>query len=824
LSSRSSSPNQALTPASITAAIAALCISAFLTQWAEVVLFTAPSAEFAVSLPAAAVLALLIASITVAGFARLRLLNRTELVTVYFILAISAPLMTQGFWQRIVSISTTLPQSQEFEKYDSISSRLWPHGRNLLAGYATLFAEKKAVVAGDVREEGQWLVFTNTEQSQTPAQVRFPVPIGKDGLAPGEGVMGNFLVRLSDLSATSRYSAGFRDPESGRYLPILEGRSGGRPNPVLPEGVTRVGQYGVQVPSSASGQLWLEITLYGPGRAEISDIQLLSIAALEALQSGLQSATPAQMSQVPAADLGRTLTTAPAWSAGWLLERIGIGFIPWTDWLVPIALWTLLLVALLTGSFGLNLLFRHRWVDGERVPMPMTRIPLMMMGEPLQPGDEPIRFWNNRLMWGGFAVSFLWACLRGWHFYNPDIPDLSIEVPLQAYFSPGWGNTWQITFTLSLIYLSLSIFVDSSILLSVVVGFILYRLLFFVGLSSGWNTLPKYPYAAYQQVGGFFAYALVLLFFARRQLVAALRKRGEGARIGLGMVALSFGGAALWGWLNGMAAWQTMLWMAFLLVISLVSTRFRVECATPIGYFTPTNVSYTFFLIGGFTLFSNDFLLTSYTLSFVLLAAVFFLAPGAQFEYMEVSRRMKVPLGQMLGASAIGVFGGILIGGLVFLLVAYHFGAVALVNTWSLSPKLWYFTEFNAEMARAAAQAQGSAPGGVDVASWIAIGYGAGGTILIALLRQAMAAFWFHPFGFIIGTTPLAANIWSSVLIAWGIRTITLKLGGARMLRHGLQPVFGGVFLGALAAWALFILIGSYVLGSGSPLIYSQVP
>jgi len=824
LSSRPSSPQKALTPASVTAAIAALCISAFLTQWAEVVLFTAPSAEFAVSLPAAATLALLIASVTLAGFARLRLLNRVELVSVYFILAISAPLMTQGFWQRIVSISTTLPQSQEFEKYDSISSRLWPHGPNLLTDLATLFREK-ATTEGDVRLEGEWLVFANTTQSAVPARVRFPIPFGAGGLAPGEGVMGNFLLRLHDFGAMSRYSAGFRDPGSGRYLPIVEGRSGGRPNPVLPEGVTRVGQYGVQVPASDSKELWLEITLHGPGRAEISDIQLFSVAALEALQSGLQSADAGEIGRVPAADLGRTVTTSPAWSFGWLLERIGFGFIPWKDWIAPIVLWTLLLVALLTGSFGLNLLFRHRWVDGERVPMPMTRIPLMMMGEPLQPGEEPIRFWGNRLMWSGFAVAFVWACLRGWHFYNPDIPDLSIEIPLQSYFSAGWGTTWKITFSVSLVVLALSIFVDSSILLSVVVGFVLYRLLFFVGITSGWNTQPKYPYAAYQQVGGFFAYALVLLFFARRQLLAALRTPGEGARLGLAMVALSFLGAALWGWLNAMAIWQTMLWMAFLLVIALVSTRFRVECATPIGYFTPTNVSYTFFLIGGFTLFSNDFLLTSYTLSFVLLAAVFFLAPGAQFEYMEMSRRMKVPLRQMLGASAIGVFGGILIGGLVFLLVAYHFGAVALVNTWSLSPKLWYYTEFNAEMARAAAQAQGSAGSGVDTAaSWIAVGYGAGGTILIAVLRQAMASFWFHPFGFIVGTTPLAANIWGSVFVAWAIRMVTLKLGGARMLRHGLQPVFGGVFLGALAAWLLFILIGSFVLRSGSPLIYSQLP
>ncbi len=51
-----------------------------------------------------------------------------------FAMLISAPLMTQGLWHRIVAIIATNPREADFEKLDAFNDKLWPHGPNMLEG------------------------------------------------------------------------------------------------------------------------------------------------------------------------------------------------------------------------------------------------------------------------------------------------------------------------------------------------------------------------------------------------------------------------------------------------------------------------------------------------------------------------------------------------------------------------------------------------------------------------------------------------------------------------------------------------------------------
>lgn len=806
-----------LTPASFLAALFTLVATAILTQWSEVVLGIAPAAEFAIGLPAVTLLALLIGLSTAAGLARLRLLSREETLCVYFITAIAAPMMTQGFWQRVVSVSATIPRGSDMEKYDSISPNLWPHGPNVLRDAVEVVQSGDAEIEGRVTTEANGLeggvIVLSGMGEGGKTVVRFP--LGRDGetLRPGEAVFAGLVLRLSDFQGDSRYSAGFRDRKTGSYLPVAEGRSVGRFNPMLPRGFSRVGKYGLGLPAGDS--LVFEVTLHGAGKVELGDLQVFSVEAIEALHAGLQTAPPGLAN---GARSTRVLEE-PAGGLARLLWMAGLGTVPWKDWFRPVVAWGGFAALILLGSFGINAIFRSRWVDGERVQMPLTRIPLMMVGKSFQSGEEPVRFWSNPVMWTGFAIALVWAVLQGWHFYNPSVPDLEIRFPLGPYFGPEWGKTWDVAFSVGLILLALAVFIESGILLSAVVGFLIFRLSYFAGDMTGWDSLPKYPYASYQQIGGFLAYAAVLVWAARRQLGAAFRSEDSEARWGAGMVMAAFLGVALWTAWIGIPLWQALLLLAFLLVVALVSSRFRVEIGTPIGYFTPTNASYLFFLCGGFAVFANDFLLFSYAMSFVFLGAVFFLIPGAQLEFLEVGRRLRIPSGQIWGATALGVLGGVVIGGWIFLLVGYSFGAGAVLNNWSFTQKAWFFSEYTAEMARA-----GSDSAGGNTGEWLALAYGAGGTLLIATLRQWIAGFWLHPFGFIVGATPFMQDSWGTFLVAWGIRSSCLKLGGVRMLRHGLQPFFGGAFLGGAAAWLIFVVIGTMVSSAGAGMIYQRVP
>lgn len=76
---------------------------------------------------------------------------------------------------------------------------------------------------------------------------------------------------------------------------------------------------------------------------------------------------------------------------------------------------------------------------------------------------------RNRYLWAGFAVAFAWGCVKGWHFYNPQAPDLAVRIPLGQYITdPNWGTAWQIDFTVSVVFLSLCMFFELNVLASVV--------------------------------------------------------------------------------------------------------------------------------------------------------------------------------------------------------------------------------------------------------------------------------------------------------------------------------------------------------------------
>jgi hypothetical protein len=97
--------------------------------------------------------------------------------------------------------------------------------------------------------------------------------------------------------------------------------------------------------------------------------------------------------------------------------------------------------------------------------------------------------------------------------------------------------------------------------------------------------------------------------------------------------------------------------------------------------------------------------------------------------------------------------------------------------------------------------------------------------MILTLLRQYFSGFWFHPIGFVVGSTHVfdCAN-WGNLAVAWAIRLIVLKIGGATAVRHKLQPFFVGVFLAALITLLVFFAINSISVAKGASKIFTEIP
>jgi hypothetical protein len=178
-----------------------------------------------------------------------------------------------------------------------------------------------------------------------------------------------------------------------------------------------------------------------------------------------------------------------------------------------------------------------------------------------------------------------------------------------------------------------------------------------------------------------------------------------------------------------------------------------------------------------------------------------------------------LPPRHIVFTALLGGIGGLVIGGWVFLSMGYALGGDNYAWRWPYMDKGFLVNDFHTEMAHAnaaiATESQAGPPAGAQPASIDAPMFGylfaAVVTAVLTVLRQVFTGFWFHPIGFVVGSTIMMENVWGSVLIAFIIRAVTLKIGGAVVVREKLMPFFVGVFLASLTASLVFGIINGYL-------------
>ena len=772
---------------------------------------------------------------------RLRLLTRAELLCVFFATSIGFPLITYSFWYRFIPMTGTIPRTSDFEKIDVYSERLWPHGANLLAGALSeqnpdLRAVGNAAWQDTEYEEGRQAalpVMANIAKDQT-SSIRIKAPLQRDGrphLRLQEPYLVSFLARAKGLGPEASYFCRFYFDENAEFSdePVTS-RNEEKATIIHKKGFVRAGKYGLVLPATIKDHVWIEFGLKGVGRLEIADPKLMSVATLEAMYAGRKTVTHAQYDSLPETErIGLVIKPDSMWS--WKgLRFVLSGYIPARDWIEPVASWTAFVVLVLMATFAVTAIMRRQWIDNERYPLPMTKIPLALMGEE-EEGDRPFgAIWRNRLMWAGYAAGLFWCVMKAWRLYNSNVPDMTVEVPLRPYLSdPGWGKMWDsITFTVSALFLSLAMFMELNVLISMVIGYFLFKSQHWFGKAMGLDVYPNYPFVAKQEVGSYLAYGLVVLFFSRKYLWRVVRKAVRGPEEGdreeasvyrpalLTLVA-SYVGIALWAKWIGAGVAGMLLLFSFMLLIALVSAKYRAECGSPFSHFDPAYPVFFLSLLGSVYWFGANTVLFGYIVSFLFCSQCFCLIPGAQVELLELSRRFQVPRRHVVYTCLLGLVGGMVIGGWIFLSAAYALGGNNMAG-WAFDEKSGNYTEFNYDLANATMRYEQETgkietpppSAAVDPLLWAYV-YAAGGTVIVSVLRQLFAGFWFHPLGFVLGTSNLMQFVWGSMLTAWFIRTIVLKLGGAATVRNKLLPFFIGVFLAGVTSYLLLIIYNGYL-------------
>ncbi len=771
--------------------------------------------------------------------ASFRLCSR-ELVVIYASLILAAPLMTQGLWGRLVGLVVAIPNNQDFKSYTSLPPQLWPHGENLLDP-----------VAFDTTT-----ILQNTDPNSTePASLVFTVSRydakGHERLVPGEAFLFTALVKTEDLQKDSSYFLAAQ-ADSGPLRPILTLTAATSPTLALPDSFERIGVCPLNVPPDLDKTMRFELGIRGPGRLSVRNVAFFNVEAVQGLYSGRKMVRESDLSKLGPNERDFTIVRPDRLFSLKGLKYLVTGFIPMRQWGMPIFAWSALVAALFAGFLGLNLLMRKQWAEYERFSFPLIILPRQLFTESMGlNGKILFPIFRNRVMWIGFVCMVPLLLLKGLHFYNPAIPSPEIaSTPLAQYVTNPLAKAYLSNISIGNVgfsVLAILLLVETNILFSLWSFFLLFQLWNLGGPALNLNRIPGYPWRDQQTMGAFIGYALVALFVARRHLKdvfrLVFRRAGRDAtpdvrqsaqtyRVALALVAFSLAILALWGIWTRMGATPSLLFFGYMLVLGFAAGKIRAECGAPYGYITPYVGMQFAGALGGFAFFGPTGMLVATIASGFMTTSCFLLIAPVQVEMMELGRQFDVRLRDVSGGLALGLIGGLLIGGFVTLCWAYGYGANNFQTAWPYQQN-WFFSNFRTPEAAADRAFNAGTLHAIPETRMLnmahnvdakGLGIGAVITIALAWLRNQFMWFPLHPLGYLLASTYFMAGAWFSIFLAWAVRTLIFRIGGAQVIRKGLVPFCIGMFLACITSVVFFNLVGLILRSRGIANVYSAIP
>ncbi|MHB9023369.1 MAG: DUF6785 family protein [Armatimonadota bacterium] len=792
-------------------------------------------------------------------------LTPMEYVFIFTALVVASPLMTQGMWHRFFGLIAAIPAEQDFKSYESLPPMLWPHGTNLITegrfprkglGRFRYRGSKFSTVQWDEKAEWKgrnWTcpVLDNGQDTRGHSELSIRLSRrdaqGREVLTPGGRYLFSLLAKSEGLQKSSAYAITMQaDSSPPSNVLVLTGDTGR--SLALPYGFERQGLSPLIIPLDLREELALTIAITGPGRLTVHDVQLFDNEAVAGARFGRNMVRGSRLHTL--GDHERTFLVIKPDNmfsfAG--LRYLASGFIPLRQWGQAAFAWTLLVGALFLGFFGLNVLMRRQWLEYERLSFPQVLLPRELFTEETDARGRPYRpLFRSKAMWAGFILVLVLATLRGLHYYFPSVP-----VPVPGYLEPILTSNFfthpllkayfeKLPIAFWFFFFSITLLVETDILLSMWLTAVLFQFLYVLGKAFNLERHAGYPWDWQQNIGAFIAYALLAMIIGRKHLTQVFRhligrarmdERGEivSYRTAALMVIGSLALLIAWGLWTRMGWFTSLLFFGFVLICGFTASKIRAEAGPAFAYWFPYYMLGFMGAMGGFAAYgSTGMLIVTICGGFMGTSCFLHLAP-VQLEALELGRRLRVRLRDIGSALVIGVLGGLFIGGFVFLAWLYGFGADRMpVDYYNY---YWYVRGF-AESAQNADRAflagtlhtiKENAP--LDVIHNIdarGIGIGVVVTALLTALRSALTWFPLHPLGYVLATTFYSKSFCYMLFLAWAVRKIAQRLGGAHAIRRGVNPFAIGMFLGGAASIILMDIIGLIFRAQGLTDIYNNV-
>jgi len=486
--------------------------------------------------------------------------------------------------------------------------------------------------------------------------------------------------------------------------------------------------------------------------------------------------------------------------------------IPWGVWIKPLSLWIPFLLIFYFCTICIVVMLRKQWMEREKLVYPLTILPLEMVKEQDTQGKKTSYlpgFFKNPVMWLGFGIAFLVGTLIALHAYNEMIPAPALQQQI-----PVFRGTQNLIFRVSFpvigfVYLA-NLEVSFSLWFFSLIFQIIKGVFNITGISSTENIgiygCTGYAIFAHLGTGAMIAMVAYSLYIARshfrdiwRCAIGKIKIDDSGEILPYKVAFWGFiiGSLFVLGWLvySGLSITIGLVFYIFALIIFLVLTRIVCEAGIPTLVATIISSSIIISMWGSKHIPVS--VLVALALTYVYSADLRTFPMAASSMSLKVMDRFSRVKRYLFWAIMAAIFVNIIATLYFMLKISYQHGGINL-NSWFFrgSPNAAY--DYVADLIKN--------PTDSNKIGWLCRGIGLFVMTGLMFMRQQFLWWPLHPIGFVIGPVWLMDSLWFSIFIAWLIKKILLKYGGAKAYEKS-RYFFLGMPLGFYTCAGIWVLI-----------------
>jgi len=463
-------------------------------------------------------------------------------------------------------------------------------------------------------------------------------------------------------------------------------------------------------------------------------------------------------------------------------------------WGGPALWWTAWMTATLWVTLCLSVIVRRRWSEQEKLPFPMTILPLHL-------ADSEGGLFRNRLWWVGVGISGSIGLLGILNGFFPAVPAVPTGMDIETILSnnPPWDAIRGTALYWSPWEIGLCYLMPLDLALSLIAFNLFWKAEYIVSRAQGWLTGPwgGFPYGDQQNIGAYIALMASVVWLDRHYLRQVLRRAlgrpsplddsDDGLSYRTAVLGLLGGLGFLW-WFYyraGMTAPIIASFMVLYFTMVMAMARMRAQIGPPAHWMYGTMPEFVF------TQFPGTLAIGPRGLGMIAMMRPFMYEQDAnavpiQIEGLRMAERGVVQARHFAWAIILVI---------PLVMLSYFWASVHIGYRFGMGAKIPPDMLFVCRQGSDKLDGWLRNPGGPNWSGTASIGIGAVIAVGLMNLKLRFPMFPLHPMAFPLAFSWSIDAILPAIVITWTVKAALLRYGGLRAHQRAL-PFFLGLIVG----------------------------